>query len=72
MLNIWILTAQLNGGFSMMPIGTEIDCLIALASLPPAIVTEAECYPVEMIKQSGSRLAPEMAPLPVRKPVQDT
>ncbi len=70
MLKVFILSAQISGGFAMMPIGTEIDCLIALAALPTAIVTEAECYEIEMIQHSGSRLAPEMAPKPPLKPGQ--
>lgn len=68
MIAVWILTAQMSGGFAMVPIGTEADCMATIAALPPAIVTEAECYQIEMILPPGSRLAPEMAPLPPRRP----
>ena len=66
MIPVYILTAHLAGGFSMMPFDTESACQAALESL--AIVTEAECYPIEMIIPSGSRFAPSLAPLPPRKP----
>ncbi len=69
MTTLYILTAQLFvGGFTMMPMSTEAECLDALAGLPPAVVQSGECYPIEMIAHSGSRLAPEMAPLPPPKP----
>ncbi len=70
MIKVFILSAQLAGGFTMIPFSDEIACNDAIDALPPSIVTEAECYPVEMIQQSGSRLAPEMAPLPPHKPGQ--
>ncbi len=69
MIEVFILSAQLAGGFTMIPFSDEINCLIALAALPTAIVTEAECYPIEMIAH-GSVYAPEMAPLAPRKPEQ--
>ena len=69
MLKVFILSAQMSGGFAMLPIDTEINCLIALAALPPSVITEAECYEIEMI-QHGSVYAPEMAPLAPRKPGQ--
>ena len=70
MITVFILTAKMAAGFTMMPHSTEAACLAALASLPPAVVMSAECYPIEMIAPSGSRLAPEMAPLPAPKPGQ--
>lgn len=71
MLKVWILAAMFNGDFAMTPFSDEAACRAAIDGLPVAIVTDAECYPVEMMKLSGSRLAPEMAPLPPRKPGQD-
>ncbi len=68
MIKVFILTAKLSAGFTMMPYSTEVACYDAMVTLPLAVVRSAECYPIEMIASSGSRLAPEMAPLPPRKP----
>ena len=69
MIQVFILTAQMVvGGFTMMTLDSEAACLDALASLPPAVVKQGECYQIEMIAHSGSRYAPVMAPLPVPKP----
>ena len=71
MIEVFILTAKMMvGGFTMMPHSTEAACRDALAALPPSIVQSGECYPIEMIAHSGSRYAPELAPLPPRKPGQ--
>jgi len=67
MVTVFILTAQLANGFTMMPMVDETACNDALAALPPAIIESAECYPIEMIVR-GSRYAPEMSPLPAPKP----
>ena len=67
MIKIFILTAQMVGGWAMMPMPTEAACLTALAVLHPSIVKSAECYPIEVIA-AGSRYAPELAPLPAPKP----
>ena len=67
MIKVYILTAQMVGGWAMMPMPTEAACLAALAVLHPAIVQSAECYPMEMMI-NGSRYAPEMSPLPRPKP----
>ncbi len=68
MIAAYILTAQMVGGFAMMPFAPEYACQAAMAGLPPSIAAKAECYPIEMLAPSGSRLAPELAPLPPRKP----
>ncbi len=71
MIKVFILTAHLANGFSMIPFPDEGSCLRAAASLPIQIVNRTECYPMEMIIASGSRYAPEMSPLPPRKPGRD-
>ena len=68
MIEVFILTAQLSGGFTMLPMADEAACRAALAGLSPIVASEAECYPIEMLAPSGSRYAPEMAPMPPRKP----
>ncbi len=67
MITVFILTVQMVGGFSMMPFDSQDACRAAMARLPPAM---AECFEIEMIAPGGSRLAPELAPLPPRKPGQ--
>ncbi len=69
MIQVFILISQMTGGgFAMMPFASQDACQAAMAGLPPAIVAEAECVQIEMIAPSGSRLAPELAPFPPRKP----
>ena len=67
MTAIWILTAQLLGGFAMIPLASEADCLAALAALPPAITWAGECTRIEVLAPA-SPLAPEQSPLPPPKP----
>ena len=69
MKEVFILTAHLVGGFSMMPFDSEADCRTAMNILPPTIVARAECYPIKMLEPS-SLFAPEMAPMP--KPKEGT
>jgi hypothetical protein len=71
MITVFILTAHLSGGFTMMPFASETACNDAIDALPLAVIAEAECYQIEMIAR-GSRLAPEMAPVPIRKPGETT
>ena len=66
MTEVFILTAHLVGGFTMMPLATEADCRAALAALPAPIATDGECTRIEVAIPS-SPLAPEMAPIPPRK-----
>ncbi len=66
-MTIYILTAHLIGGWAMMPLASEADCLAALAALPAEIAQGGECTRVEMLAPS-SRFAPEMAPRPGAKP----
>ena len=68
MLKVFILRVQLSNGFTMMPLGSLDACEAALDGLPLALVADAECYPIEMIVTSGSKYAPERAPLPKPKP----
>jgi len=67
MIKVFILTAHLTGGFSMMPFDSEASCQAAMDLLPSTIVAEAECYPIEMLEPSNL-FAPEMAPIPKPKP----
>ncbi len=66
-MTVYILTAHLLGGWAMMPLASEADCLAALAALPVAIAQDGECTRVEMLAPS-SIYAPEMAPMPIAKP----
>ena len=68
MIKVWILTAQMIGGFTMLPFPDEAACRAAMVTLSAAVITSAECYEIEMIQPSGSMYAPEMAPMPARKP----
>ncbi len=67
MIQVFILTAQLSGGFTMMPHATEALCYAAMDGLA-AVARSAECYSIEMLAPSGSVYAPEMAPIPAPKP----
>ncbi len=70
MIALFVLIAQMTGGgFSMMPFDSQDACRAAMAGLPPAIVAEAECVQIEMLAPA-SVYAPEMAPVPKRKPGQ--
>ncbi len=72
MIALFVLIAQMvAGGFAMMPFGSLDACRAAMDGLPPAIVAEAQCVPIEMIAPA-SVYAPEMAPLPVSKAGQAT
>lgn len=66
-MTVYILTAQLIGGFTMMPLVSEGDCLAALAALPAEITQDGECHEIDMVIPS-SIYAPEMAPMPIAKP----
>ena len=68
MIKVFMLTVQLSSGFTMMPLGSLDACQTAMDGLPLALVADAECYPIEMIVESGSKYAPEMSPLPKPKP----
>ncbi len=63
MIEVFILTAHLAGGFSMLPFDSEAACEAARDRLPPTIVARAECYPIKMLEPSNP-FAPEMAPMP--------
>ena len=71
-VTVWMEGAQVasattSGGIAIMPFATEADCLAALKTLPPAIAWDGKCNRIEVAIPS-SPLAPEMAPLPPRKP----
>ena len=66
MLKVYLLIATYNSDFAMIPFANEAACKRAITELS-LLVTEAECYPVEMLLPRISD-APEMAPLPPRKP----
>ena len=67
MITVFILTAQLFNGFTMMPHATEAACNITMNNLA-AVVHSAECHQIEMIMPDGSIYAPILSPLPPRKP----
>ncbi len=68
MIALFVLIAQMTGGgFAMMPFSSQDACRAAMVGLPPALVAEAQCVPIEMIAPA-SVYAPEMAPWPVSKP----
>ncbi len=61
-----LLTQMIGGGFAMMPYESLDACQAAMGGLPPSLVAEAQCVPIEM-NAPASQYAPEMAPLPVPK-----
>lgn len=67
MREVFILTVHLFSGFTMMPLGSLDACQTAMAGLPIELVADAECYPMEMIVEAGSKYAPEMSPRPKPK-----
>lgn len=67
MIAIYILTAQMAGGFTLMPYATEALCYAAMDGLA-VVVKSAECYQAEMIIPDGSIYAPIKSPIPPRKP----
>ena len=67
MVKVWILVTMFGGDWSMTPYTTLAECDDAIGGLSVALVTEAKCEPVDILKPSGI-YAPEMAPLPPRKP----
>ena len=68
MIKVWILTAMFGGDFSMTPFTTELACRGAIDGLSIGIVVEADCYPIEMLDNTGSEYAPILVPLPPVKP----
>ncbi len=70
MIAIFVLLAQMiGGGFAMMPFSSLDACQAAMDGLPPSLVAEAGCVPIE-VTPPGSVYAPEFAPLPTQKPGQ--
>ncbi len=67
MITVWMLVAISQGGFSMTPIDTEINCLIAVSSVAITI-SEAYCYEMEQIVPHEPGSAPEMAPIAPQRP----
>ena len=71
MIEVWLLTAFFNGGYSMAPYPTQTACLTAGSLLATEIVTETSCIHVEMIAPEPEGPAPRSAPIPPRKPGQN-
>lgn len=67
MTKVWFLVAMFGGDWSMTPYTTLALCNDAIGGLSIVLVTEAKCTPAEIIKPSNI-YAPEMAPMPPRKP----
>ncbi len=72
MINVAILVAMLPGSILMVQFPSMDACQAVMAGLPPVIAAEAECLEIEVIAPGGSRLAPELSPLPPRKAGQPT
>ncbi len=66
-ITVWILVTILEGGFSMTPIDTEINCLIAVTTVA-ATVSDSYCYEMEQLVPHPVGSAPEMAPIALQKP----
>jgi len=67
MTTIWLLTTHMIDGLSMIPLATEADCRAAPAALPAPIASDGECTRIEVLAPA-SPFAPEVSPLPPRKP----
>ena len=68
MIAVFVLVAQIVGGdIAMMPFGSTVACEAAMVGLQPTSVANAQCVEIEMLAPA-SVYAPEMAPLPKRKP----
>ena len=68
MIEVWLLTAFFNGGFSVAAYPTESACLTAGSLLATEIVIEAACISAKMIAPEPEGPAPRIAPIPPRKP----
>ncbi len=66
MIKVWVLSAILGNGFGMMPMVSENACYILMQNLH-SIVTKPSCDEIELFVE-GSKPAPEMAPMPKKKP----
>jgi len=67
MIKVWMLVVIFGGGWSTTPYSTYAGCTTAASGLSPVVVSEAYCSQIEMLPASDS-YAPEIAPLPTRKP----
>ena len=70
MTKIFMLVAMFNGDWTMTPFTTEVACRQAIDGLTISIVTEADCFPMEMAmaQKDTTGLAPMDSPRPVSKP----
>ena len=67
MIAVWILTAQINGGFAMVPMSSEAACVAAISGLSQ-IVDAAECFEAVVLPPHPPGPAPEIAPIPPKRP----
>ncbi len=65
MIKVWMLVVIIGDSFSMVPMDTEVNCLIA-SSTVAATALSAYCYEMEQMVPSNE-FAPEMSPIPVSK-----
>jgi hypothetical protein len=66
MIRVFILTAQMQGGFSYMPMDNLEACQSALAGLAASIATDGQCIPADLAP--GSIYAPATSPIPAPRP----
>lgn len=66
MLKIWILSAMIGNGFGIMPLKDETTCRLLMSGLH-SIASKPSCIEIEIFVPS-SIYAPEMAPIPRKKP----
>lgn len=69
MLKVWVLSAIMGNGFSMMPVVDETACYTLMKNLH-STVTKPECSYINLFIES-SIYAPEIAPIPKEKPSLD-
>ncbi len=67
MIKVWVLVAIFGANFSITPFTDEAACRSAIDGLAIAVVDYADCAPANMMIRSGSRYAPERAPLAPHK-----
>ena len=66
MIKVWVLSAMMGNGFSIMPMVSEDACYLLMKNLH-YVATKPSCEEIELFA-AGSKLAPEMAPKPKNKP----
>ena len=67
MAQVFMLCAQLAGGWTCLPTATVADCLAVQALMHPGVTLASQCQP-PIEQRTGSKWAPDMTPLPVPRP----